>query len=168
MEHTENASETKRWRYTIFYLLDDLPEGATFKPSALHINILPWFALETAEKPFVDWFYRHFDAVEAFDATVSEPRMFGPQRDVPVNLVEPHDKFLELHKLALSWFGVLGARWAERDPYVGDDYKPHIAQRHGISVEEGQKLSINYITLVKGLRHDDQVRHVAAHAHLHG
>ena len=126
MEPTENALKTKLYRYYISYLLRDLPVGAKFDPSELHITILPWFALETNEGPFVDWFYKFFGQIEAFMATVSEPRMFGPKKDVPVNLIEPKDKFLQLHHLALSWFGELGARWAERDPYVGDDYKSYV------------------------------------------
>ncbi len=161
-----NASETKHYRYYISYLLRDLPVGATFKPSELHITILPWFALETEEEPFIDWFYKHFAQIKAFEATVAEPMMFGPNKDVPVSLVTPKDKFLQLHQLALSWFGELGARWAERDPYVGDDYKPHVAQRHGLVLEEGQKIKISSLVLFKANRREDHIRTIAAKAKL--
>lgn len=162
-----NESKTKPFRYYISYLLDDLPIGATFKPSALHISVLPWFALETAEGPFLTWFYKNFDAANIFEVQVSSPRFFGPKKDVPVNLIEPIDGFLQLHKIALSWFGQLGARWAEKDPYVGDDYLPHVAQRHGFVLEEGQSLLINSLTLFKATRREDHIRHVAAKAQLH-
>ncbi len=167
MEPTSSELKTKLYRYYISYLLDDLPVGAKFKPSALHITILPWFALETEEKPFINWFYKQFDQMRAFEAVVSEPRMFGPKKDVPVNLIEPKDKFLKLHELALSWFGKLGARWAERDPFVGDDYKPHVAQRSGFILQEGQTLPITSISLFKALRREDDVRIVAAKAEFH-
>lgn len=168
MAHTENESKTKPYRYYISYLLRDLPVGAKFKPSELHITVLPWFALETDELPFLNWFYKHFDQIETFEALVGEPKMFGPKHDVPVSLIEPKDKFLQLHHLALSWFGELGARWAERDPYVGDDFLPHVAQRNGFVLEEGQILRINSISLFKALRREDQehVRIVAAKAQL--
>ncbi len=156
--------DTSNFRYLIAYLLDDLPIAARFQPSALHITILPWFALETPEEPFIKWFYKHFDQVSAFKATVDEKKMFGPKKDVPVNLIEPEAKFLELHKLALSWFGKVGARWAERDPYVGDDYVPHVAQRRGFVLEENQTLPISNLTLVKATRHEDHLRQVAAKA----
>ncbi len=159
-------NHTKQFRYYIVNLLDDLPIGATFKPSALHITILPWFALETTEAPFLEWFYKHFDAVKAFEASVGQQRLFGPKKDVPVNLIEPTAGFLELHQIALSWFGAVGARWAERDPYVGQDYVPHVAQRRGFVLEVGQKLPINSLTLVKARRREDQQRHVAAKASL--
>ncbi|MEK7096234.1 MAG: hypothetical protein AAB896_03030, partial [Patescibacteria group bacterium] len=152
MELTENALKTKPYRYFIAYLLDDLPIGAKFKPSALHILILPWFALETDEGPFLTWFYDHFDRVPAFNATVSERKLFGPKKDVPVSIMEPERKFMQLHRLALSWFGKVGARWAERDPYVGNDYVPHVAQRHGFVLEQGQTLPITSLTLVKAAR----------------
>ncbi len=164
MEPTSSESKTKLYRYYISYLLDDLPVGAKFKPSALHITILPWFALETAEEPFIDWFCRHFDQIQAFDAVVSEPRMFGPKKDVPVSLIEPKEKFLKLHQLALSWFGELGARWAERDPFVGDDYKPHVAQRRGFVLTEGETLHIDSLSLFRALRREDHIRTVMAKA----
>lgn len=164
MAHIENESKTNEHRYLIAYLLNDLPIGVKFKPSALHITILPWFALETDERPFLTWFYDHFDAVPAFNATTGERKLFGPKKDVPVNLMEPDRKFMQLHQIALSWFGKVGARWAERDPYVGNDYVPHVAQRHGFVLQEGQILPINTLTLFKAARHEDQIRQVAAKA----
>jgi 2'-5' RNA ligase len=161
-----NESRTKLYRYYLSYLLDDLPIGAKFDRSALHVTILPWFALEADEGPFLKWFYQHFDQVLAFDATVGERQMFGPNNDVPVNLLEPREEFLKLHKLALSWFGDVGARWAERDPYVGEDFVPHVAQREGYVLEEGQTLRINSLTLFKATRRLDNIRQVAAKATL--
>lgn len=164
MAPTENVLKTKPYRYYISYLLDDLPIGAKFKPSALHITILPWFALETDEGSFLTWFYNHFDRCEAFNATVGQRQLFGPKKDVPVSLIEPERKFMQLHQLALSWFGKVGARWAERDPYVGNDYLSHVAQRQGFVLEEGQILPITSLTLFKAARREDQVRQVAAKA----
>ena len=166
MELTEKELETKTYRYFIIYLLKELPVGATFSPSDLHITILPWFALETDEKAFTDWFYKHFDSFNAFEATIGEPKMYGPKHDVPVNIVEPKAKFMGLHKLALSWFGAIGARWAERDPYVGNDYVPHIAQRRGFVLTEGDTMHISHIVLVKAKRQEDHIRYVAAKAQL--
>ncbi len=167
MEPTENALKTKPYRYFIAYMLDDLPIGAKFKPSALHILVLPWFALETDEGPFLTWFYDHFDRVPAFNAVVGKQKLFGPQKDVPVNLMEPERKFMQLHMLALSWFGKVGARWAEKDPFVGSDYVPHVAQRRGFVLTEGERLPITSLTLVKAARHEDQIRQVAAKAKFH-
>jgi len=155
---------TKKYRYYVSYLLDDLPVGAKFKPSVLHITILPWFALETEEGPFLNWFYKHFNDVEAFDAVATQRAMFGPRKDVPVSILSPKDKFMELHEIALSWFGALGARWAEKDPYVGKDYNPHIAQRKGFVIDEGQTIHIGSVTLFKASRFENQVRTVAAKA----
>lgn len=159
-----NESKTNQHRYLIAHLLDELPVGSQFKPSALHVTILPWFALEADEKSFMEWFYRHFDSIKAFEAIAARRTMFGPKKDVPVSIMGPESKFMELHKLALSWFGAVGARWAEKDPYVGDDYVPHIAQRSGYVLAEGEKIHINNLTLFKANRREDQVRIVAAKA----
>lgn len=143
-------------------MLDDLEIGGEFESSARHITILQWFALETEEGPFLNWFYDHFKDLKAFDATAGERKMFGPRQDVPVTILGPKERFMALHKLALSWFGDVGARWAERDPYVGDDYVPHIAQRQGFNIEEGQMIHIGSLILFKAKRHEDHIRKVAA------
>jgi hypothetical protein len=157
-------SKTNPYRYLIAYLLDDLAVGDHFKPSALHVTILPWFALETEEGPFLNWFYKHFQDVPSFDAVAAQRALFGPKKDVPVSILEPENKFMELHLLALSWFGAVGARWAERDPYVGDDFIPHIAQRRGYVIDQNQTVPIGSVSLFKARRHEDQVRTVAAKA----
>jgi hypothetical protein len=158
------ASKTNPYRYLIAYLLDDLGVGDKFEPTALHVTILPWFALETEEGPFLNWFYKHFQDVAAFDAVAVQRAMFGPKEDVPVSILEPEDRFMELHKLALSWFGAVGARWAEKDPYVGDDFIPHVSQRRGYVIEENQTLHISSVTLFKAKRIEDHIRTVAAKA----
>ena len=159
-----SASETSKYRFLIAFLLDDLEIGTTFKPSVLHVTILPWFALETDEGPFLNWFYKHFGSVTAFDAKAAQRAMFGPHKDVPVSILSPKDRFMELHEISLSWFGAIGARWAEKDPYVGDDYIPHISQRKGFVIEQGQTIHIGSVTLFKASRIEDQVRTVAAKA----
>ena len=156
--------KTDKYRYLIAHLLNDFPLEAKFKPSELHITVLPWFALETEEGPFLNWFYEHFGDLPAFQAAADRQAMFGPYKDVPVSILTPQDKFMELHRVALSWFGAVGARWAERDPYVGDDYIPHIAQRHGFVIAQGQTLPISSVTLFKARRREDQTRIVAAKA----
>lgn len=163
----QDIQRTDGNRYLIAYLLDDLAVGANFKPSVLHITILPWFALKTDEALFIKWFYEHFDAIEAFDAIAAHRAVFGPHKDVPVCIVEPQNRFMDLHKIALSWFGAVGARWAERDPYVGNDYIPHIAQRQGYVINESESFHISSVSLFKASRHDDQVRTVVAKAVLH-
>jgi len=159
-----NELKTSQHRYTAAVLLNDLPIGAHFKPSELHITVLQWFALETDEGLFLNWFYEHFAHLPAFDATAGERALFGLKKDVPVSILEPQEKFMELHKLALSWFGAMGARWAEKDPYVGDDYIPHIAQRHGYVIEQNQIIHIASLSLFKASRDKDDVRLVAAKA----
>ena len=159
-----NESKTDPYRYSIAYMLDDLEIGDEFESSARHITVLQWFALETEEGPFLNWFYDHFKGLSAFDAVAEERTMFGPRKDVPVTILGPKEKFMALHKLALSWFGDVGARWAERDPYVGDDYVPHIAQRQGFNIEDGQMIHVDSLILFKAKRHEDHVRKVAAKA----
>jgi len=105
-----------------------------------------------------------FAANMAANRIAVEAEVRLPRKDVPVSILSPKDKFMELHEIALSWFGALGARWAEKDPYVGKDYNPHIAQRKGFVIDEGQTIHIGSVTLFKASRFENQVRTVAAKA----
>lgn len=164
----KQPNSTKPYRYMIAYMLDDLKVGDNFKPSALHLSILPWFALETEEKPFIDWFCRQFSQCPLISAEVGAAKLYGPRKNVPVHEIEPREAFLKLHQLALSWFGDVGARWAEKDPYVGHDYVPHISQRRGIVLNTGERFTVDNLILFRAKRREDHIRQVVAKVKLNG
>ena len=160
------GKKTDKYRYWLTFLLADLPVGAIFQPGILHITIIPWFVVEIDESKLRKSFNKAFGHIQVFDVRVGEKAVFGPDRDVPVNLIKDAPEIIQLHKLALDWFGQVGARWAVQQPHVGNEYVPHIRYRRGSDLTQGSRLHLDSLTLVRALRSEDGQRSVAERATL--
>ena len=149
-------------RYWLTYLLDDLPIGATFSPSALHLTIVPWFVTDVDEASLTQSFYKQFTRQEKIEISVGEIGEFNHKRKIPISFIESNDKLAELHDRSLAWLRSLEARWAVKTPHVGQDYIPHIRRRPGKNVKAGQKLGIDSLSLIRAHRRGDDFRIVIA------
>lgn len=149
-------------RYWLTYLLDDLPVGGTFKPSALHLTIIPWFVTEMVENEVIGSFIKTFSGLPAIELTVGKEDEFKHKRRILINHIGPREKIVPLHDKALEWFLEIEARWAVEKPHVGDEFIPHIRRRDGKNVDEASKFLISSLSLVKARRRGDEYREVAA------
>jgi 2'-5' RNA ligase len=155
---------TDDYRYWLAVLLEDLPVNSPFQPEALHINIIPWFVLEANEAEMIKNFYSKFANIKSFKLKLGGIAMFGPKKDVAVNLAEATPQIMNLHTLALNWFEAIGARWAVKNPHVGSDYVPHVRRRQGTKLQQGDVVSINSLCLIRATRREDNIRSVVAKA----
>jgi hypothetical protein len=55
-----SEKKANRPRYWITFLLKDLAEGATFKPDALHLTIIPWFVSDKDDIEAINTFRKQF------------------------------------------------------------------------------------------------------------
>jgi hypothetical protein len=161
MEHTVSASKIKvRWWLT--FLIEDLPVGTTFGAEALHLTVLPWFVTDAvSELEILRTFTQTFRDVVPQEIITGQIEELG-EREVPVNLVEPVDQLTIIHERALVWFSDIGGRWALKNPYVGEDYRPHIRRRAGTTLRSGDKLTLTNLSLIRASRTEDRMRQVAA------
>lgn len=154
-----SALKNEKYRYCLFYLLKDVPEGGNFSPEDLHITIVPWFVVEPdVEISLLNSFKNQFSNIKQFKVTVGSEVSLGPREDISVLLVNPEQQTHNLHQKALDWIDFLRARWAVKNPYVAEDYKPHIRQRENISLKPGDELCFNTVYLVRALRRADDFR----------
>lgn len=164
-----NGLKTEKYRYWLTYLLDDLPVGAAFTPSALHITIIPWFVVgPESEESLVESFSSTFSLFKKFTVTIGNNVSLGPREDVSVLLVENQPQIEKLHKAALEWFDVIEARWAVKNPYVGEEFIPHIRRREKTSLKKGDTLEFSSLSLIKALRRADDMRIVEAKVRWNG
>ena len=155
-------SESKtKLRYWITFLLDDVPEGEKFQPGLLHITIIPWFVADISEQDIIKSFKDNFSSIKRIDATIGGLKNFGENKEVAVSLVEPSAALLEIHKQALKWLEEINARWAVKNAYAGDEFKPHIRWRSEAKLQQSDILHLNSLTLVKAARQEDNIRVVA-------
>jgi len=158
------VSEKKadKQRYWVTYLLKHLDEGATFSPQEIHLTFIPWFVTGADNKQVIDSFSKLFSGEKAFNVSIGKSYEFKNGRKIPVNLVGPSKEILALHKKALELFSSLESRWAVKNPYVDDEFIPHIRRRPGHNLSEGDKLKISSISLVAARRRGDDIRTVLA------
>jgi hypothetical protein len=157
-----NEPKKGKYRYWLPFLLEDLPVGANFKPGVLHITFITWFVADLPEEELIDSFYETFSGRQAFDIKIGRDLHLGPHEDVSVVSVEPTSQTLQLHADGLNWFEKIEARWAVKNPYMGDEFIPHIRRRSDTNLKIGDIMKINSLSLVKALRRPDDVREVAA------
>jgi hypothetical protein len=165
--HTENESKSKtKQRYWITFLLDELPYGATFHPGLLHLTVVPWFVTDLPYDEVVRMFNQEFQGLSKFEILIGVKVNFGPRKNVPVSLVRINDDLLQIHDRSLHWLDQIEARWAVKNPYVDDQYKPHIRRRQGIKIAEAESIKLNAIYLITANRQEDDIREVAAKVNL--
>jgi hypothetical protein len=156
------SAKKAKQRYWITFLLDDLNEGDKFQPGILHLTIIPWFVADITEQEVIEIFKSSFVDLPKIDASVGAITDFGPNDEVKVSLVEDSSDISKIHERALNLFNKINAHWAVKNPYVGDEFKPHIRRRPGVAVKEGDILHLNSLVLVKANRQEDNLRSVAA------
>lgn len=156
---TVNVLKTEKYRYWLTYLLEDLPAGANFSPSDLHMTVIPWFVVDDeVEENLPALFKSEFSNVDSFIVRIGADVSLGPRDDISVLLIEGNPKVYDLHNKAFAWFESINGRWAVKNPYVGEEYKPHIRRRKQTWLRQGDKLNINSLVLVKALRRTDDFR----------
>jgi hypothetical protein len=162
-----NESKVKQ-RYWLAFLLEDLSVGATFAPGVLHLTIIPWFVSNRPEEEVIKSFQSTFNGLPTVEMKIGQQVNFGPKKNVPVNLVTDNPDLMNMHKLSLDWFTRLNARWAVKNPYVGEEYKPHIRRRDDTEIKKGDILNLNFLSLISANRQEDNIRTVAAKVDLDG
>lgn len=125
-----------------------LAEGEEIPEWGPHITLMPWFTVDNLtviRSKLLSLAHNQ----PPFTVQVGEDAKFGPQADVPVQLVEPNASLSHLHKNALE---VVRARGRVSNDRVGNDYRPHITEQRGQRFEKGARITLSEIALVKGTR----------------
>jgi 2'-5' RNA ligase len=157
------VSESKRkQRYWLTFLLEDLDVGNTFKPGLLHFTLVTWFMTNMPEQEIIDSFNSTFANTKSLKVKVGKSVNFGPKKDVPAALVDAIPELLKLHYKALQWMKKIEARWVVKNPYAGEEFRPHIRLQPDARISEGKILPLNSLSLIKAKRQEDNVRTVAA------
>ncbi|HSX18201.1 MAG TPA: 2'-5' RNA ligase family protein [Candidatus Saccharimonadales bacterium] len=149
-------------RYWLTFLFKDLPVGATFKPHVLHLTIITWFVTELTDEQVQESFNQTFSGQKTFEINIGKQDEFKHNRKISVNLISSSPELALLHQKGLNWFNQINARWAVKNPHIGDEFIPHFRRRQGHNFEEGDKLTISSLSLVSAYRRGDDLRTVSA------
>ena len=162
MEPTGNVRKAEQPRFWLTFLFKDLAVGDIFKPDILHLTIIPWFVTEMPDEEVIKSFKKKFSGHKSFEITVGERGEFKNKRRIAVNYLAPSRQIVSIHNDALDWLSDIEGRWAVKNPYVADDFVPHIRRRKGHNFSEFEKIELTSLSLVCAFRRGDDRRTVAA------
>jgi 23S rRNA (cytidine1920-2'-O)/16S rRNA (cytidine1409-2'-O)-methyltransferase len=116
--------------FILVYLVEQRPVGERFAKTRaawpLHITLVPWFVLHAGQESALRAaLARYAKATLQFSATVGVEEHFGPEHDVPVNVIADQTKLRKLH----DGLRQVAAPYAELQDETGD-FRAHITHHH--------------------------------------
>ncbi len=115
--------------------------GLRFSEWPLHITLVPWFSapgIETVKQICES----AVTGIKQFSVTVGQREYFG-QRKLPVKLIEPNPRIVELHMKLLQSINHQG--WDVPGRYTGNQFRPHVTRHHGKDAEGSVLITDMYI-----------------------
>jgi len=119
----------------------------------LHITIVPWFNCPSEDYPKLDKLLsditnKHYK----FCLEVGEIASFGWHgKEFLAQLIKPNNDLKQLHLDIFNTLETNGFPIHQKE-YLGDAYKPHFIYKMESKYITGQKINVNYFSLIKQLR----------------
>lgn len=142
-------------RLFLGHFIEEAVIGQPFPRSnwPLHITLVPWFICGGPNR--LDQKLAEAAVhLAAFDARVGGEMMFGPKRNIRVNLIEPNIRLARLHEQLLGAVQKLG-RLDTDEQFTGKGYRAHITHVGGRRKLPGDIIRIDSIHLTE-LTNDSQ------------
>jgi 2'-5' RNA ligase len=132
-------------RFFLAYIIDEIVIGKSYLRSdwPLHITLLPWFLCDK-EDELDDFLRRTASSYTPFWVEVGEEKVFGPQKDININLILPNEPLERLHKELINQVSQAGKIVADSQ-YIGEAYQPHIRRYGNRGKKPGQTIRIDSI-----------------------
>ena len=146
-------------RFIVSCMIKKSPVGAVFTKWPLHLTIVPWFLYEGDVNELIERMKQKLKDIRPFKIQVGDQKMFGPNRDVPVKLV---DKNVELTKLHSTIYHLLlsSGTQPEREEYNTAVYTPHITVRGDRNIASGEIVTIDSVDILRDLQDGHMSRQI--------
>ena len=123
----------------IVHLVERQPEGTTFRRKRaewpLHVTLVPWFTVSDDQRSQLLAALIQYGVSKApFAVHVGEQELFGPHKDVPVNLIREQAPVAQLHDDLLTLVRRQGIQIhgsASIHPGLEQTYRAHITHHPG-------------------------------------
>ena len=143
-------------KYVVAHFFDPQVTAANFSAAAwpLHVTFLPNFTIEWPLAELIHDLNELADAVAPFDITAEGQTAFGLNEDIPVTLIRPDDKVMDLHyKLLLTSHD--GSFTYDTPQFINQGFRPHATVQKNNRLHAGQTYRIGDISLVDMYPNDD-------------
>lgn len=135
-------------KYCLVQFIEPLDIGSQFSASEwpLHTTLAGVFALDIPTK--IKEEFQHTTSQHACFTLVTEgDTYFGESKDIHVRLLRRTPEIVELHNDLVAFIGRSGGSFNEPH-YLGDGFTPHISIPDGFSVQSGEDITIQELSLV--------------------
>jgi 2'-5' RNA ligase len=116
----------------------------------LHITLMPWFSSPTERRRELEAALKLLaQATPPASLIIGEPALFGPNKDIPVQLVAEAGKLRPLHQGLLDLLKLLQLPLTAGHSFIGPEYTPHVSQYEDRRTEPGQRVEASDFYLVE-------------------
>jgi hypothetical protein len=136
-------------KYVLVYLFEPLPNGAEFLSGhwPLHITLVANFSIEwTADKTIEEITKLLINQTIVKSKALAET-LLGPNKDVPVTLLEVTPSLTSLHRYITNMLAAAGATF-DSPEYNLDGYLPHATIQLENRLQLGDQVLLDKVTLV--------------------
>ncbi len=143
-------------KYTIVYLINDLPVGYEYsmKDWPLHITVADVFAVNGNSTQLLESLRERLSTVRPVRSKVIGEDWFGDDKSVHVMLLDNSSEFQRLHDEIVGELEDFGVKFNNPE-FTEDGFKPHSTVRKDGKLEIGANLTIDSITLIDMFPNDD-------------
>jgi hypothetical protein len=113
----------------IVHLVEAFDSGLIFNRSAwpLHITLIPWFKCKNKDMLSAR-LHKTSARISAFTAMVADEQMFGPNKNIAVNVFQTQTQLRDLHEKLADSLKVQGVEFQESH-YMFDKFRAHITRQ---------------------------------------
>jgi len=119
--------------YILVYFAEPVEVGFRFERRRgdwpLHITLAPWF-YGAMDAPLQRALHIVAQPIAPVTVRVGGEALFGPNKDIPVNIISNPEALYELHESLLAAVQTADGV-VEDSQFIGDNYMPHITQHDG-------------------------------------
>lgn|GEM_PF-2829381 len=138
-------------QFMVVHFTEPQAEGVEMPTWHQHVTVVPWAEgdMEAATEALAIT----LAGFGPLGARVSERKMFGDGKDIPVLTIEPLDAFRSLHNAVLATVEEHSRLTVDRR-HTGPKYKPHITQKPDHPERNiGDEFQLDHLTVVRWLDH---------------
>ncbi len=143
----------------MIHILEPIGEGAIInrRKYPLHLTVLAWFnATASVKQDILEKIGEIAKKTEPITFKVEGKALFGPNEDVPVNLVALNQQLNDFHNNLTTTVEDAGA--VIESDYVKELFRPHISHSEGMQVQPSDEYKLDEISLLQLLPDENTCR----------
>lgn len=148
---------TQKYTIVCFLSPEDIPIEFSASDWPLHATILDTFKTDWSVEDLLRAIKQAVANTTPFNITLIEGAMLGPDKDVPVKLLEQDAHILDLHSTLLE-LTKPGSFVFNTPEFVGEGFLPHVTDRLDSQVDVGKTYTFASVSLVDMFPNEDPYR----------